>query len=197
MTEAIDAAESTRRRARLLTSGRKFNASELQLQLLWFLRDAPAHGYELARRFNDLSGGYYSPSPGALYPALGQLDEQGFARAELAGRRKNFRITAAGLEHLQHHAEQAQVLIEILKHAAKRMLWINLAGESEEAAAKATGWLPEFIQARKALRAALLARDDADHAAQRRIITVLQRATSDIRQVPEAGDTSSKYKRDP
>ncbi|MNJ58589.1 hypothetical protein D3C77_542270 [compost metagenome] len=119
-----------------------------------------------------------------LYPALGQLEAQGLAQVELSGKRKNYRITAAGLEHLQLHAERAQALIDILKHAAKRMLWMSQAAESEAAATAATGWLPEFIEARKAVRAALLAKDEADHTEQRRIAAILQRAARDILQTP-------------
>src|SRR5690606_29717951 len=99
--------------------------------------------------------------------------------------------TAAGLNHLQQHAERVQMLIGILKHAAKKMLWMSQAGESEADAAAATGWLPEFIQARKALRAALLAKDEADHTEQRRIIAILQCAASDILQATATNDEPS------
>jgi DNA-binding PadR family transcriptional regulator len=172
------------RRGSHLTSGRKFNADELQLMLLWFLRDAPAHGYELIGRFRDLSHGYYSPSPGVLYPALGQLQATGFGQVELNGKRKIYQITPAGHEHLLRHTEHVQQLLAILKHAAKRMLWVNEANQDEAAAA--TGWLPEFVQARKALKAALLTQTDADHADQRRIIAILQRAAHDILQGPSS-----------
>jgi len=179
--------DTVRQRARHLTRGRKFNADELQLMLLWLLRDSAAHGYELIKRFRDLSGGYYSPSPGVLYPALGQLEALEFARVEPSGNRKNYRITPAGQRHLESHAEQAQPLIALLKHAAKKMLWMSQASESEAAAAEATGWLPEFVQARKAFQAALLADSDPDHAEQRRIIAILQHATQDILKGPTGG----------
>lgn len=180
-----------RTRASQLTRGRKFSAGELQLQLLFFLRDAPAHGYELARRFDEVSSGFYSPSPGILYPALGQLQHDGFAQVEAAGRRKNYRITEAGLEHLQQNADQARSLIDVLKHAARKMLWIRQASESEAAASEATGWLPEFVQARKELRAALLAKDDARPDEQQRIIAILQRAATEILNEPEPDAGSS------
>lgn len=177
-----------RMRGSQLTRGRKFSAGELQLQLLWFLRSAPAHGYELARRFKELSLGFYSPSPGVLYPALAALEEQKLARAEPSGRRKDYRITPAGLAHLERHAAQAQSLIAVLRHAAKRMLWVEGPGD-EAAAIEATGWLPGFVQARRELRAALLERDEAGHAEQRRIIAILRRATDEIRQSPTAAAT--------
>ncbi|MDS1140476.1 PadR family transcriptional regulator [Pusillimonas sp. SM2304] len=175
-----DERDAVRQRGSRLTRGRKFNAEELQLMLLSFLNTAPAHGYELIKRFNDISHGYYSPSPGVLYPALGQLETLGLAQVELSGKRKNYQITPVGREYLQRHAEQAQPLFAILKHAAKKMLWISQAGESEAAAADATGWLPEFVRARKAFQAALLAQSESDHGAQRRIIAVLQRATQEL-----------------
>ncbi len=168
-----------------LVRGRKFNAEELQLKLLWFLRQAPAHGYYLIRALTELSHGYYSPSPGVLYPALAQLEADGLAEAAQQGKRKCYRITPAGLAHLDTHQQQVELLIASLRHAAKRMQWLSLAGESEEQASAATGWLPEFIQARKALRAALLASSDADHEEQRRVIQILQRATGEILQMTD------------
>src|SRR5690554_4770510 len=168
-----------------LMRGRKFNAGELQLMLLWLLRDGPAHGYELARRLGELSRGYYSPSPGVMYPALAQLEAQSFAQVERDGRRKNYRITPAGLEHARLHAGRAEQLLAILKHAAKKMLWMRQIGEGEAAASEATGWLPEYVRAGDALRTALMMQDDADHAEQRRIIAILQRAAADILQGAE------------
>ncbi|MBP6018053.1 MAG: PadR family transcriptional regulator [Burkholderiaceae bacterium] len=152
--------------------------------LLWFLGEAPAYGYELIKRFHDVSRGYYSPSPGVVYPALSQLETLGFAEVELSGKRKNYQITSAGLEHLQAYIEHTQPLLAILKHAAKKMLWISQASESEAAAAEATGWLPEFIQARKTFRSALLTKSEADHAEQRRVIAILQRAAQEILKKP-------------
>ena len=172
--------DSVRRRGSHLTSGRKFNAEELQRMLLWFLRDSPAHGYDLIKRLSDLSGGYYNPSPGVLYPALSQLEAAGFAQVESSGKRKNYQITPAGLEHLRLHTERIQPLLAILKHAAKKMLWMSHASESEAAAADATGWLPEFVEARKTLQTALLTQSEPNHTEQRRIITILQRAAHDI-----------------
>lgn len=75
-----------------ITRGRKFNAEELQLTTLWFLREAPEHGYGLAKRFDEISGGYYQPSSGVLYPALAELEALEFAKIEQVGRRKTYHI---------------------------------------------------------------------------------------------------------
>ncbi|MCC2596918.1 PadR family transcriptional regulator [Pusillimonas sp. MFBS29] len=179
-----------------LTRGRKFNAEELQLLLLWSLGGEPAHGYELIKRFDELSYGYYSPSPGVLYPALGQIESAGLAQVELKGKRKNYRITPAGRDYLQCHAEHTQHLLAIFRHAAKKMLWMNQSTENEAAAAQATGWLPEFVRAGRALRASLLAHSEADHTEQRRIAAILRRATQEIQQVPAGDDITRANSRE-
>ena len=163
-----------------LTRGRKFNAEELQLKLLWLLRDTPAHGYQLIKTLAELSHGYYSPSPGVLYPALAQLQAQGLAEVEQHGKRKNYRLTPAGRAQLESNRQQAELLIASLRHAAKRMQWLALSSDNEAEASAVTGWLPEFIQARKALRTALLTHSDSSHDEQRRISEILQRATAEI-----------------
>ena len=163
-----------------LFSGRKFNAHELQLMVLELLREKPAYGYELSKRFGELSGDFYTPSPGVLYPALAELEALGFAESERCGRRKTYRLTQAGSAQSDKHDEQTALLFAVLNHAAKRMLWMSHSRKNLDAAAQATGWLPEFIQARKDLQAALLANSDPDHAEQRRIIAILQSAAQEI-----------------
>lgn len=168
-----------------LIRGRKFSAEELQLLLLWLLRENSAHGYELIKRLAELSKGYYSPSPGVLYPALAQLAESGFAEVEQQGKRKSYQLTAAGLAHLQAQHQQAEVLVASLRHAAKRMQWLALSSQNEADASAATGWLPEFIQARQALRMALLAHSDSDHQEQRRVSEILRRTAAELLKVSQ------------
>jgi DNA-binding PadR family transcriptional regulator len=163
-----------------LTRGRKFDAAELQLLLLWLLQKEPGHGYALAQRLGELSHGYYAPSPGALYPALAQLEAQSLAQVQAVGRRRTYRIAPAGAARLEQRVGQAEALLAILRHAGRRMLWMRQAGQDETAAAAATGWLPEYVEARRALRAALLAHDEADHGDQRRVISILRRTVEEL-----------------
>src|SRR5271170_7225034 len=61
------------------TSGRKFAAADLQLLILALLAEKPSHGYEIIKALDERSGGFYSPSPGMVYPALTYLEEIGHA----------------------------------------------------------------------------------------------------------------------
>lgn len=163
-----------------LTSGRKFTADELQLMLLQLLADTPAHGYELIKRLKTISEDYYRPSPGVLYPALATLESLGFAEVESKGRRKKYHLTASGEMHLQQHTTDANELFVMLRHVAKKMRWVKYANNNPVLATEATGWSPDYVAARDALRSALLAVDDSCTEEQQRITKILQRTTQDI-----------------
>ena len=66
-------------------AGRKLNAGDLQLLILALLAEKPSHGYEVIRSLDERSNGYYSPSPGMVYPALTYLEEIGHASVETLG----------------------------------------------------------------------------------------------------------------
>ena len=55
------------------------SAEDLQLMLLGLLEQNPSHGYELIKALGTLSNGFYTPSPGMVYPALTYLEELGYA----------------------------------------------------------------------------------------------------------------------
>ena len=54
--------------------GRMFGSGELRLALLALINEEPRHGYELIRAIEDMTGGGYAPSPGAVYPTLQMLE---------------------------------------------------------------------------------------------------------------------------
>ena len=83
-------------------TGRKFEAVDLQLVILAFLAERPAHGYELIKAIEERLGGRYSPSPGIVYPTLTLLEEMGYVSVDTAdgGGRKRYSVTDAGREFL-------------------------------------------------------------------------------------------------
>jgi DNA-binding PadR family transcriptional regulator len=54
---------------------------------------------EIERR----SGGAWRPSPGSVYPALQQLEDEGLVRAEESGGRRLFHLTDEGRSHVTEH----------------------------------------------------------------------------------------------
>ena len=58
-------------------------ASTLGFALLGLLQQQPRSGYALRRVFATTPMGHYSSSPGAIYPALRRLEQQGLVRGAL------------------------------------------------------------------------------------------------------------------
>lgn len=68
----------------------------LDFAILGLLGEHPQHGYELKRALGEL--GFWRVSFGSLYPALRRLEKRGHIEAQRgSGRRKAYRITAAGV----------------------------------------------------------------------------------------------------
>ena len=77
----------------------------LDYALLGLLCQSPQSGYDLRKIFETMAMGNYSGSPGAIYPALRRLEQQGFVEGEVDTTtalrpKKVFRPTKAGRETL-------------------------------------------------------------------------------------------------
>src|SRR5512142_3521995 len=78
----------------------------LEMMILESLRRQPAHGYALVQHIQERSNDLLQVEEGSLYPALQRLLKQGLVRAEwelsATNRRvRTYRITAAGVKHLE------------------------------------------------------------------------------------------------
>jgi DNA-binding PadR family transcriptional regulator len=63
------------------------------------------HGYQLMQRIADRSGGAWTPSPGAIYPAISQLEDEGLVTVTAESGRKLVTLTDAGREHVESRRE--------------------------------------------------------------------------------------------
>jgi DNA-binding PadR family transcriptional regulator len=161
-----------------LPGGRKIGSSDLQLLILALLAERPAHGYELIKTIDERSGGFYTPSPGMIYPALTFLDEIGHASVQQEGTRKLYSITAEGQAHLAANQETASAILEAFSRIGGRMDQVREAfagvGDIDDGASD------EVHRARHALKAALRAKRGSDPKEARRIAEILNRAAADI-----------------
>lgn len=94
---------------------RMFGHGELRLALLKLLADEARHGYELIKWIEDLTGGAYTPSPGAVYPTLQLLaDEGAIEERDDDSPRKAFTATEQGRAELADRADEVEALFERL-----------------------------------------------------------------------------------
>lgn len=82
-----------------------------KLLVLEALREKPLHGYEIMKKVGSRLGDYI-PSPGIVYPALRCLEGEGLIASEQAGRRRVYRITERGLEHLRENEGTLTAFLE-------------------------------------------------------------------------------------
>jgi DNA-binding PadR family transcriptional regulator len=79
--------------------GRK-RRGDVRTALLLLLAEDARNGYQLMQTIEERSGGRWRPSPGSVYPALAQLEDEGLVRATERDGAKLFEITEAGREHV-------------------------------------------------------------------------------------------------
>ena len=99
-----------------------FGTGELRLALLALINEEPRHGYELIKAIEEMTGGAYAPSPGAVYPTLQMLEEEGQikqskpkkkgkpADEETSGK-KPFEVTTSGAAELEDRADEVEELM--------------------------------------------------------------------------------------
>lgn len=93
-------AEESLRRAR----GKR---GDVRAAALALLAEGPRNGYQIIQEIAERSDGAWRPSPGSVYPALQQLEDEGMIQAEEGeGGRKAFTLTEAGREYTAQHASE-------------------------------------------------------------------------------------------
>ncbi len=89
--------------------GRFFGRGDMKFALLHLLRERPMYGYEMIKALEERSGGFYTPSPGSIYPTLQMLEERGFVSSAESEGKKVYSITETGkalLEERGGHGPQ-------------------------------------------------------------------------------------------
>jgi DNA-binding PadR family transcriptional regulator len=89
---------------------RFFGRGDMKFALLELLQERPMHGYEMMKALEEKSGGFYSPSPGSIYPTLQMLEDRGFVTATEVEGKKVYRISDTGralLAERQKNEEEA------------------------------------------------------------------------------------------
>ena len=86
--------------------GPRARRGDVRAALLVLLAEEPRNGYGLMQEIEARSNGAWRPSPGSVYPALSQLEDEGLVRAEEASGRKLFALTDAGRTYVSEHADE-------------------------------------------------------------------------------------------
>jgi DNA-binding PadR family transcriptional regulator len=78
---------------------------DVRTALLLLLAEQPMHGYQLMQAITERTSGAWRPSPGAIYPTLSQLEDEGLIDTLAQGGRKLATLTDAGQAYLRTRGE--------------------------------------------------------------------------------------------
>jgi DNA-binding PadR family transcriptional regulator len=87
---------------------RRTGQGDVRVAILALLAERPMHGYQIIREIGERTGGVWRPSPGSVYPALQQLEDEGLVAIEKAEGRKVARLTEAGLAHAEERRDELE-----------------------------------------------------------------------------------------
>jgi DNA-binding PadR family transcriptional regulator len=164
---------------RAFLAGRRLASGDLKLVVLALLAERPSHGYELIKALEERSGGFYSPSPGMIYPALTWLEEVGYASVAAEGAKKLYSITDPGQAYLKENREAADAMLSQLGWIGRKMGRVReiFGGFDEDEDAEAQG----VGAARRELRQALREKYGASAEEKQRVAQILREAAARIR----------------
>jgi DNA-binding PadR family transcriptional regulator len=94
---------------------------DLRLIALALIAEQPRHGYEIIKVLEEKTAGWYSPSPGIVYPTLTYLEDAGYVTAQAEGAKKLYTITDEGRAHLDKNRDFVDAVIERLAAVGERV----------------------------------------------------------------------------
>jgi DNA-binding PadR family transcriptional regulator len=86
--------------------GNRARRGDVRAAALILLAEEPRNGYQLIQELANRSDGAWRASPGSVYPALQQLEDEGLIRAVTDDGRKLWELTDAGRAYVEENREK-------------------------------------------------------------------------------------------
>ena len=87
--------------------GGRARRGDVRAAALALLATEPMNGYQIIQQIAERSGGIWRPSPGAVYPALAQLEDENLIRQQaLESGRRGYVLTDEGRRYVADHADE-------------------------------------------------------------------------------------------
>ena len=121
---------------------RRARRGDIRGAILVLLAEQPMHGYQLMQEMAARTDGAWRPSPGAIYPALSLLEDEGFVIITREGGRKLAALTDEGRAHIEsNHDGSSDPFAELREagdHGGLRNALQALAGAVHQVARTGT-----------------------------------------------------------
>jgi DNA-binding PadR family transcriptional regulator len=129
--------------------GRKARRGDIRTAALLLLAEEPRNGYQIMQEVEQRSDSVWRPSPGSVYPALQQLEDEGLIRSQESDGRKLFALTDEGRAHVQERdadapapwdqmsgdvSDQAHALGSLMREVASAFVQVMRTGSDAQMA---------------------------------------------------------------
>jgi DNA-binding PadR family transcriptional regulator len=92
---------------KFMMRGPRARRGNVRAAALALLAEQPMNGYQIIQEIGERSGGVWRPSPGSIYPALQQLEDEGLIRVDAGeGGRRAFQLTDDGRSYVEAHPDE-------------------------------------------------------------------------------------------
>lgn len=164
-----------------MRAGRMFAQGDLRLIALSLIAEQPRHGYEIIKVIEEKTAGWYSPSPGVVYPTLTYLEDAGYVTAESEGARKLYAITDEGKAYLAQNQDFVDAVMGRLQAFTDKIARMRkMFGWGEERPGAAA--TPPLVEAAlNNLREAVQRRLETGADVETQIVEILARAAGEVK----------------
>jgi DNA-binding PadR family transcriptional regulator len=166
----------------IVRAGRMLAQGDLRLIALALIAEQPRHGYEIMKALEEKTSGWYSPSPGIVYPTLTYLEEVGHVTAQAEGAKKLYTITEEGRAYLAENRDFVDAVMDKLSAFGERVKRMRRRFGHDEEEDEGRSRMPRLIRAALGnLREVAAERLAADAEAEPKIVEVLARAAAELK----------------
>jgi DNA-binding PadR family transcriptional regulator len=165
----------------MMRAGRMLAQGDLRLIALALIAEQPRHGYEIIKVLEDKTAGWYSPSPGIVYPTLTYLEEAGYVTAQAEGAKKLYAITDEGRAHLDENRDFVDAVLERLAAIGERVARMRRRFGDDDDDDDRRRMPPLVRAALENLREVAAKRLDDDAEAEAKVVEVLARAAAELK----------------
>jgi DNA-binding PadR family transcriptional regulator len=167
----------------MIRAGRMLATGDLRLIALALIAEQPRHGYEIIKVLEEKTEGWYSPSPGIVYPTLTYLEEAGYVTAQSEGAKKLYTITDEGRAHLDENRDFVDTVLERFSAVGEKISRMRRRFGSDEREPERNGLTPLVRAALENLREVATKRLEADAETEAKVVDVLARAAQELRRI--------------
>jgi len=86
--------------------GGRARRGDVRAAMLLLLDEQPQNGYQLIQEIERRTEGVWKPSPGSVYPALQQLEDEGLVQIIESEGKKAYELSAEGREYVANKREE-------------------------------------------------------------------------------------------